>query len=192
MALNISNFEKKKHDGSNLGKSGRTSSPVPLHAITENTGTLSTLEKHIFLTAKTCNLRAVWHIQFSFLTFFFLFFKQSDVHLVLQVIGRNVNCCHRTFHSEGIICKGLKGRTPPSQLYVFFLSLLMPRLNGNSLSCILRGCAEHAVVTKDKKEWGHNALPSSLPFLPWQARGKRRGHKVHLCFVLFFCWGKNK
>lgn len=61
---------------------------------------------------------------------------------------------------------------PPNFMCFFSLSLLMPRLNGNSLSCVLRGRAEHAVVTKDNKEWGHNALPSSLPFLPWQARGK--------------------
>lgn len=76
-------------------------------------------------------------------------------------------------------------RIPLPTLFFFFLSLLMPRLNGNSLSCILRGCAEHAVVTKDKKEWGHSAPPSSSPFLLWRAKGKQRIMK-YMHFVQFF------
>lgn len=49
--------ERKPHS-SDLGESDRTGSPVPLHAATENTGTQKThptQEKHIFLTATTCN-----------------------------------------------------------------------------------------------------------------------------------------
>lgn len=40
-------------------------------------------------------------------------------------------------------------------LFFLLLLLLMPRLNGNSPGCVLGGCAEHAVVMIDKKEWGH-------------------------------------
>lgn len=35
-------------------------------------------KKHVFLTAKTCNLHTLWHIQFSFLTFFFFFLNGAE------------------------------------------------------------------------------------------------------------------
>lgn len=51
----------------------------------------------------------------------------------------------------------------------------MPPLNGNSLGCVLGGCAEHAVVMIDKKEWGHRGRHGT-PITParmsyWKANG---------------------
>lgn len=61
-------------------------------------------------------------------------------------------------------------------LFLFFFFLLMPRLNGNSLGCVLGGCAEHAVVMIDKKERGHrrrHRTPITLPARTsyWKAQG---------------------
>lgn len=61
----------------------------------------------------------------------------------------------------------------PDVFFFSFPSLLMPGLNGDSLGCTLGGFAEQAVVTIDKKEWGHGgrqcALIITLPAsISWQ------------------------
>lgn len=100
------------------------------------------------LTSVT-SVQTVWHNQYSLSSVFIAWY------LVLWVIGRNAYCCHRTFQSVGIICNRVEGFFSFPCFASFFFFLLMPHLNGNSLGCILGGCAEHAVVMIDKKEWGH-------------------------------------
>lgn len=88
--------------------------------------------------------------------------------------------------SEGIFFSSF------SLLFFFFppptLFLLMPHLNGNSLSRILRGCAEHAVVMIDKKEWGHGGRQCAPIVTPPSAvsEQKARGSRsTHAFFDLF-------
>lgn len=70
------------------------------------------------------------------------------------MIDINAYCCHRTFQSVGIICRVTLQQSGVFFLLFPFFPLLMPRLNGNSLGCVLGGCAEHAVVMIDKKRMG--------------------------------------
>lgn len=47
-----------------------------------------------------------------------------------------------------------------------FPSFLKAEFNGDSLGCVLRGSAEHAVVMIDKTERGHTDTPHSAVAFP--------------------------
>lgn len=101
---------------------GGMGSPAPPRALAMTSITLRTYfrqqkQMHLVtqLAYKVFDTFSSAFSQFFPVLFSFFFSLWFDIHLVLQVIGRKVNCCHRTFQFGGDNLQQSEG------IFLFFL-----------------------------------------------------------------------